>query len=131
MVLVGKKNGKWLMCVDFTDLNRACPKDGYPFPKKIGLVNEAVGCEAFSFLDACARYNQIPLHGPDQEKTAFVTETGLYCFTVMPFGLKNSATTFQTMGNGVFKDHIGKTIEIYIDDILIKSKKKEYNPRDL
>jgi len=95
VVLVKKANGKWRMCVDFADLNKACPKDSYPLPSIDALVDNAFGCKMLSFLDAFSGYNQIKMHLSDECKTAFMTETSCYCYTVMPFGLKNVGATYQ------------------------------------
>ena len=89
-VVVKKKTGKWHMCVDFTDLNKACPKDPFPMPQIDQLVDATVGHPRMSFLDAFQGYHQIPLALDDQEKTAFVTPVGNYHYKVMPFGLKNT-----------------------------------------
>jgi len=75
VVLVTKANGKWRMCVDFTDLNKACSKDSYPLPSIDALVDSASGCKVLSFLDAFSGYNQIKMHPRDESKTAFMTET--------------------------------------------------------
>jgi hypothetical protein len=123
-VVVKKKNGKWRVCVDFTDLNRACPKDPFPLPRIDQLVDSASGHERMSFLDAFQGYHQIPMAHSDQEKTAFITPKGIYCYRVMPFGLKNAGATYQRMVTGMFGHVIGKTVEVYIDDMLIKSKRK-------
>ncbi|KAL0400130.1 UNVERIFIED_CONTAM: Transposon Ty3-G Gag-Pol polyprotein [Sesamum radiatum] len=90
VVLVPKTNKKWRMCIDFTDLNRAGPKDSYPLPRIDALVDSTVGCEMMSFLDAFKGYNQISLEPQDQEKTSFITEQGTFCYQVMPFMLKNA-----------------------------------------
>lgn len=95
MVMVKKSNRKCRMCTDFTDLNKACPKDTYPLPSIDGLVDGVSGYEVLSFLDAYSRYNQIPMYRPDSEKTAFVTEQSTYCYNVMSFGLKNVGATYQ------------------------------------
>ena len=89
-IVVEKKNGKWRVCVDFTDLNKACPKDPFPMPKIDQLVDATVGHPRISFLDAFQGYHQIPLALNDQEKTALVTPIGNYHYKVMPFGLKNA-----------------------------------------
>jgi hypothetical protein len=89
-VVVKKKNGKWRVCVDFTDLNKACPKDSFPLPRIDQLVDSASGHERMSFLDAFQGYHQIPMTLSDQEKTAFITPQGAYCYRVMLFGLKNA-----------------------------------------
>ena len=90
VVMVKKANGKWRMCVDFTDLNKACPKDSYPLPRIDQLVDSTVGHRLLSFMDAFSRYNQIRMDKVDQEKTSFVTSQGLFCYKMMPFGLKNA-----------------------------------------
>ncbi|XP_057517953.1 uncharacterized protein LOC130798872 [Amaranthus tricolor] len=97
VVLVKKPNGKWRMCVDFTDLNRACPKDDYPLPKIDRLVDSTAGHALLSFMDANAGYHQIQLAPEDQTHTAFITSMGVYCYKVMPFGLKNAGATYQRM----------------------------------
>jgi len=91
VVLVKKANGKWRMCVDFTDLNKACPKDSYPLPSIDALVDSASRCKMLSFLDAFSGYNQIKMHPRDESKTKFMTETCCYCYKVMPFGLKRNS----------------------------------------
>lgn len=122
VVVVKKKNGKWRVCVDFTNLNKACPKDCYPLPKIDQMVDATAGYEKLSFLDAYSGYNQIPMAPEDQEKTTFISERGLYCYTVMPFGLKNAGATYQRLINRMFKEQLGKTMEAYIDDMVVKSK---------
>ena len=92
-VVVKKKTGKWRVCVDFTDLNKACPKDPFPMPRIDQLVDATVGHSQMSFLDAFQSYHQIPLAIEDQEKIAFVTPVGNYYYKVMPFGLKNAGST--------------------------------------
>ena len=92
--MVKKKSGKWRVCVDFTDLNKACPKDPFPMPKIDQLVDATVGHPRMSFLDAFQGYHQIPLALDDQEKTVFVTPIGNYHYKVMPFGLKNAGFTY-------------------------------------
>ena len=87
--MVKKANGKWRMCVNFTDLNRACSKDNYPLPRIDTMVDSMARHELLSFMDAFLGYNQIKMKEDDQERTSFVTSQGLFCFKVMPFGLKN------------------------------------------
>ncbi|KAG7636247.1 Ribonuclease H domain [Arabidopsis thaliana x Arabidopsis arenosa] len=120
-VVVKKKNGKWRVCVDFTDLNKACPKDCFSLPHIDRLVESTTGHEMLSFMDAFSGYNQIPMNPEDQEKTSFITECGTYCYKVMPFRLKNAGATYQRLVNRMFKDLLGKTMEVYIDDMLVKS----------
>ena len=95
VVLVEKKNGKWRVYIDFTNLNKACSEDSFPVPKIDQMIDATAGREGLSCLDVFSRYNQILLVEEDQEKTAFVTERGIYCFKVMPFGLKNAGATFK------------------------------------
>ncbi|XP_027171595.1 uncharacterized protein LOC113771181 [Coffea eugenioides] len=109
------------MCVDFTDLNKACPKDCYPLPRIDALVDSAMGYVVLCFLDAFKRYHQIGMSEEDQEKTAFYTDRGTYCYTTMPFGLKNAGATYQRLINRLFKNQIGRNVEAYVDDILVKS----------
>ena len=122
IMVVKKKNGKWRVCVDFTDLNKACPKDPFPMPKIDQLVDATVGHPRMSFLDAFQGYHQIPLALDDQEKTAFVNLIRNYHYKVMPFGLKNAGSTYQRMMTRIFKSQLGKNIAIYIDDMVVKSK---------
>ena len=121
-MVVKKKSGKWRVCLDFTDLNKACPKDPFPMPKIDQLVDATVGHPRMSFLDAFQGYHQIPLALDDQEKTAFVTPIENYHYKVMPFGLKNAGFTYQRMMTRMFESQLGKNIEIYMDDMVVKSK---------
>ncbi|KAJ9561324.1 hypothetical protein OSB04_006484 [Centaurea solstitialis] len=87
VVVVQKKNGKWRVCIDFTDLNKDCPKDPFPLPHIDAMVDASAGHELLTFMDAYSGYNQILMHMDDQKKTAFMTDKGIYCYKVMPFGL--------------------------------------------
>jgi hypothetical protein len=89
VVMVKKSNEKWRMCVDFKDLNKACPKDSYPLPRIDQLVDSTAGHKLLSFMDAFSGYNQIQMEEEDQEKTAFITSRSLFCYKAMPFGLKS------------------------------------------
>ena len=109
--------------MDFTDLSKAHPKDSFPLPKINQLIDATAGHDRMSFLDAYRGYHQIPLSGPDQEKTAFITPQGIYCYKVMPFGLKNEGVTYQRLVTKMFQAQLGKTVEVYIDDIVVKSKR--------
>ena len=121
VVLVKKENGKWRLCIDFTDINKACPKDSFPLPRIDLIVDATAGHELLSFMDAFSGYNQISMDPNDQEKTSFVTAQGTYCYRVMPFGLKNAGATYQRLVNRMFQKQIGTTMEVYIDDMLVKS----------
>nr|XP_025676136.1 uncharacterized protein LOC112776263 [Arachis hypogaea] len=131
VVMVRKNNGKWRMCVDFTDLNKACPKDAYPLPCIDTLVDNSCGYGTLSFMDAYSGYNQILMHKMDQEKTAFITENGNYCYNVMPFGLKNAGATYQRLMNKIFQQQIGRNIEVYVDDMVAKTKLGDSHIQDL
>ena len=102
VVMVKKANEKWRMCVDFTDLNRACPKDNYPLPQIDTLVDSTARHELLSFMDTFSGYNQIKMNEDDQERTSFFTNQGLFCYKVMPFGLKNARATHQRLMNKIF-----------------------------
>ena len=121
-VMVKKKNGKWRVCIDFTDLNKACLKDPFPIPRIDQLVDVTAGHPWMSFLNAFQGYHQIPLALEDQEKTTFVTPTGNYHYKVMSFGLKNVGSTYQRIMTRMFKPQLGKNIEIYVNDMVVKSK---------
>ncbi|XP_074326783.1 uncharacterized protein LOC141664728 [Apium graveolens] len=101
-----KKNGKWRVCIDYIDLNKACPKYPYPLPHIDTMVDLTAGHELLTFLDASSGFNQIPMEPSDCEKTAFITDRGIYCYLVMPFGLRNVGATFQRLVNKMFKDQI-------------------------
>ena len=92
--MVKKANGKWRMCVDFTDLNKAYPKDSYPLPRIDLLVDSTTGHQLLSFMDAFSSYNQIKLEEFDQEKTSLVTSQCLFYYKIMPFRLKNAGATY-------------------------------------
>ncbi|GKV24228.1 hypothetical protein SLEP1_g33863 [Rubroshorea leprosula] len=124
-VLVKKANGKWRMCIDYTNLNQACPKDCYPMPSIDKLVEAALGNERLSLLDAYSGYHQVPMAPKDEEKTSFYAGDEIYCYVMMPFGLKNAGATYQKMVTIVFRAQIGKNLEVYVDDIVIKSQKAE------
>lgn len=109
------------MCIDYSDLNKACPEVSFLLQHIDQLINAMVGHEVLSFLDAYSEYNQIQMDPEDQDKTSFITRKRTYCYNVMPFSLKNVGATYQRLVNKMFKDHTGKTMDVYIDDILLKS----------
>ena len=116
--MVKKVNGKWRMCVDFMDLNRACPKDSYPLPRIDTLVDLTARHELLSFMDVFSSYNHIKMNKEDQERTSFVTSQGLFCYKMMPFGLKNAGVTYQRLINKMFAHQIGRNVQVYVDDML-------------
>jgi hypothetical protein len=123
IVPVQKKDGRWRVCVDFRDLNRATPNDEYPMPVAETLINVATDNKIMSFMDDNAGYNQIFMAPKDIHKTAFRVPgvVGLFEYVVMTFGLKNAAATYQRAMNYIYHDLIGKLVEIYIDDVVVKS----------
>ena len=123
VVLIKKENCKWWLCIDFTDINRACPKDTFPLPRIDHIVDATAGNELLSFMDSFSGYNQISMDPSDQENTSFVTGQGTYCYRVMPFGLKNAGATYQRLVNRMFHKQIRTFMEVYIDDMLVKSIK--------
>ena len=125
VVMVKKVNGKWRMCVDFMDLNRACPKDNYPLPRIDTLVDLTTRHQLLSFMDTFSSYNQIKMEEADQEKTSFVTSQGLFCYKVMPFRLKNTGATYQRLMNKMFAHQIGRNVQFYVDDMLVKSLRED------
>jgi hypothetical protein len=129
-VLVKKKNGKWQMCVDYTSLNRACPKVPFPLPRIDQIVDSTAGCELLCFLDAYSGYHQIKMES-DQLATSFITPFGMYCYVTMPFGLRNAGATYQRCMQHVFGDHIGRTVEAYVDDVVVKTRKADDLVSDL
>src|SRR5213592_804102 len=118
-VVVPKANGKWRVCVDYTDLNKACPKDPFPLPRIDQIVDSTAGCDLLSFLDAYSGYHQIFMAKEDEEKTAFITPYGTYCFLRMPFGLKS------------FEPQLHRNVEAYMDDIVVKTRDKSTLIQDL
>ncbi|GJR31189.1 reverse transcriptase domain-containing protein [Tanacetum coccineum] len=121
----------WRMCVDFTNLNKACPQDCYPLPKIDWKVESLCGYPFKCFLDAYKGYHQIQMAESDEEKTAFHTSQGVYCYTKMPFGLKNAGATYQRLVDKAFDSQVGRNIEVYVDDLVIKSHTEEEMIRDI
>lgn len=114
------------MYVDFIDLNKTCSKDNFLLSNIDTLVDSTADHQTLSFMDAFLGYNQIKMYNPDQEKTAFITDQGLYCYRVMSFGLKNAEATYQRLVNEMFKGQIGRNVEVYVDDMLVKSLQTEH-----
>jgi hypothetical protein len=133
-VLVEKKeSGKLKVCIDFCNLNRATPKDEYPMPIADTLINNAPGHRIISFLDGNARYNQIFMDREVTSKTAFICPgfIGLFEWVVITFGLKNAGATYQSAMNLIFHEMLGNTMEVYIDDIVVKSAEFSSHIADL
>jgi hypothetical protein len=121
-VLVLKKNNTWRMCIDYTSLNKACPKDPFALPRIDQVIDSTAGCDLLSFLDAYSGYHQIPLYQLDQIKTSFITPYGAYCYITMPFGLKNAGATYQRTMQRCLQEQIGRNVHAYVDDVVVKTK---------
>jgi hypothetical protein len=130
-VIVPKANGKLRMCIDYTSLNKACPKDSYPLPRIDQIVDSISGCDLLSFLDAYSGFHQIQMSREDRKHTAFIIVDGLYCYVVMPYGLKNALPTFVRAMSKTFGDLIRDKVEVYVDDIVVKTKRGSTLVEDL
>ena len=117
--------------MDYTDLSEACLKDSFPLPRIYQIVNASARHGMLLFLDAFSDYHQIPMHPPDAKKTTFITPQGLYCYNVIPFGLKNVRATYQRPVTKIFQPLIGRTMEVYIDDMLVKTKERPDHTKHL
>ncbi|XP_024027182.1 uncharacterized protein LOC112093283 [Morus notabilis] len=126
-----KKNGQIRICVDYRNLNNACPNDEFPLPITVLLVDATTGFGALSFMDGFSGYNQIKMAPEDEELTALRTPRGIYCYTMMPFRLKNAGVTYQMTMTVVFDDMLHNTVECYVDDLEVKTKEMEYHLNDL
>jgi hypothetical protein len=125
-VMVEKTDTKiYRMCIDFTALNKHCPKDYFPLPRIDQIIDSTAGCERLSFLDAYSGYNQIRLKVEDEDKMVFITLHRVYCYMMMPFRLKNTGATYQRCMQACLKEQIGRNVEVYVDDIIIKSTKAD------
>jgi hypothetical protein len=130
-VPVKKKNGKWKMCVYFTDLNKACKKDDFPLERVDKIVGDVANSEILSLLDMFSWYHQIRVRREDEEKMSFITPFGTFCFVRMPEGLKNAGCTFSRMIAIVLHPQLQKNIFAYVDDIVVKSVQRRDHIRDL
>ncbi|KAL0289199.1 UNVERIFIED_CONTAM: Retrovirus-related Pol polyprotein from transposon [Sesamum angustifolium] len=131
VVLVPELGGKCRMCIDFRELNKACPKNFYPLPRIDQLVNSTSGCESLSMMDASQGYHQIMLALEDRKRVSFITSTGTFCYVAIPFGLKNADATYQRLVDKIFRPQIGRNIEVYVDDMLVKNKEVRDHIADL
>jgi hypothetical protein len=129
-VMVKKANGKWRMCIDFTDLNKPCPKDEFPLPRIDSLVDATASSELMSLLDCYSGYHQIWMKKEDEPKTSFITPSGTYCYLQMPKGLKNAGGSFSRMIAKVLHSQIGRNVLTYVDDTIVKSTKQENHIAD-
>jgi hypothetical protein len=120
-VLVPKKTCQWRMCIDYTDLNRHYPKDPFPLPRIDQVVDSTAGSVLLCFLDCYSGYHQIALKVSDQDKTTFITPHDIYCYTAMTFGLMNAAATYKKAIQKCLDSQIGKNVEAYVDDVVVKT----------
>ncbi|GJT50153.1 reverse transcriptase domain-containing protein [Tanacetum coccineum] len=130
-IMVKKHDDNWRMCMDFKDQNKACTKDGYPLLEIDWKVESLCGYPFKCFLDAYKGYHQIKMAKEDEEKTAFITSQGIFCYSKMPFGLKNAGATYQQLVDTAFQKQIGKNLEVYVDDLVIKSRTEQEIMRDI
>jgi hypothetical protein len=129
-VPVNKKQGTIHVCIDFRDLNKACPKDNFPTPFINQIIDEYVGCKAFSFMDGFLGYNQIQIKPEDQHKTTFICPWGTFAYRKMHFGIKNVGATFQWAMSFSFHD-LKHIVEAYLDDLASQSRKRMDHPTHL
>lgn len=129
--MVKKANRKWHICTDYTDLNKACLKDAYPLSSIDSLVDRAFDHRMLSFLDPYSGYNQILIYAPDREKMTFITEKANYYYEVMSFDLKNAGVTYQLLMDKFFADQIRRSMDVYVDDMVIRSKFGKEHIKDL
>lgn len=111
------------MCVDYTSLNKVCPKDPFALPRIDQIIDATAGSELLCFLYTYSGYHQIKLNVDDQEKTSFITPFGAFCYKTMSFGLKNAGATYQRCIQNCFQNQIGRNVHAYVDDVVIKSQK--------
>ena len=130
-VVVPKANDKLRMCVNYTDLNKSCPKDPFPLPRIDQVVDSTVGCDLLCFLDAYSGYHQISMAREDEEKTSFTTPVGTCCYVRMPIGIKNAGPTFQRTMHITLQDLQSHNVETYVDDIMVKNRQQETLLQDL
>jgi hypothetical protein len=115
------------MCIDFTELNKVCPKDPYPLPRIDIIFDQAAGCEMLSLLDCFSGYHQVWMQRGDEAKTRFTTPFGIFCFVRMPEGLRNAWPNFNSMMKLIFGSQLGHNASAYVDDIVIMSEKETYH----
>jgi hypothetical protein len=123
-VVVPKADGKLRMCINYTSLNKSCPKDPFPLPRIDKIVDSTSGCDLLCFLDAYSDFHQIPMSREDDEYTAFITVDGMFCYVSIPYSLKHALPTFVRTMHTTFDDLIRDLVEVYVDDIIVKMKSR-------
>ncbi|GKB76159.1 reverse transcriptase domain-containing protein [Tanacetum coccineum] len=124
-VMVKKHDESWRMCVDFKDLNKACPKDGYSLLEIDWKVESLCGFPFKCFLKGYKGYHQIQMAKDDEEKIAFITSQGIFCYTKMPFGLRNVGATYQRLVDKAFHKQMSINLKVYVDYLVIKSRTED------
>jgi hypothetical protein len=119
------------MCIDYSNLNKHCSKDLFPLPRIDQVVDSTAGSVLLCFLDYYSGYHQIALHLDDEDKAAFIMPHGIYCYKVMNFGLKNAGATYQKAIQKCLKTQIGKNVEAYVDDVVVKTTEEDKIIADL
>jgi hypothetical protein len=119
------------MCIDYTDLNKYCPKDPFRLPRIHQFIDSTAGCDLLCFLDCYSGYHQIAIKEEHQEKSAFITPFDTYCYMTMSFGLKNAGTTYQRAIQACFKRQLNKNVEVYVDDVVVKTRNSDTLIADL
>jgi hypothetical protein len=121
-VIIPKTDGKLRVCIDYTCLNKACPKEPFSLPRIDQIMDSTSGCDLLCFLDAYSGFHQLPMSREDEEHTTFITVDVLFCFVSMPYDFKNALPTFMHTMHKTFGDLIRDMVEVYVDDIIVKIK---------
>ncbi|GJW09482.1 reverse transcriptase domain-containing protein [Tanacetum coccineum] len=130
-VLVQKPDESWRMCINFKNLNSLCLKIYYPLPEIDSKIEAVMGYPLKCFLDAYKGYHQVQMSEEDEEKTAFYTDQGTFCYKKMPFELKNAGAAYQRLVDEAFDKQIGRNLEVYVDDMVIKRKSEKHMMADI
>jgi hypothetical protein len=113
------------MCVDYTNLNKHCPKDPFGLPRIDQVIDSTAGCDLLCVLDCYSGYHHIAIREKDQEKSAFITPFGAYCYTTMSFKVKNAGATYQRAIQACFKRQLNKNVKAYVDDVVVKTRNSD------
>ena len=124
-VLVLNKNNKWRMCIDYTSLNKACPKDPFALHRIDQVIDSTAGCELLSFSDAYSGYHQIKLDPADRLKTTFIKPFRAFCYLTMTFSLRNANAMFQCCMQKCLLKQLGRNTHVYVDDVVVRRRNME------